>query len=150
MKVTIRDEINIDDSAVTPKIKRSQFRMPNFNITADYLNINQNVIFVFGDNTIRKGLGGAAVLRNCKNTYGFITKKLPNNNPTSFFTLAEYLPIFQNEWSKLLRQIEMYPNKLFLISRLGGGLANKHKIFENIIEPNLLALDRYPNVTLLF
>jgi len=44
-------------------------------ITAQYLKENPDHIFVFGDNTVRKGFGGAAKFRDFPNTYGFVTLK---------------------------------------------------------------------------
>lgn len=55
-------------------------------VDEEFLNSNPNAIFVFGDNLIRRGTGGAAKLRHHPQTYGFVTKKLPNNNDASFFT----------------------------------------------------------------
>lgn len=50
----------------------------------DCLN-NPTSLFIYGDNDIQKGCGGQAIIRNCKNTVGIPTKKLPNNLETSFY-----------------------------------------------------------------
>lgn len=108
-------------------------------------------VFVFGDNLLRKGYGGAAKLRDVKNTYSFITKKYPNNKDESFYTVEEYRDVFENEYNKLVKLIEENPRKIFLISRLGAGLANRFKIYEEIIERRLIELEKnYPNAILLF
>jgi len=59
--------------------------MPNIpnHMTKEYLRAHPEVIFVFGDNLIHRGKGGAAKLRDEPNTYGFITKKYPNNIDSS-------------------------------------------------------------------
>lgn len=120
-------------------------------ITKDYLRKNPNHIFVFGDNKLRKGLGGAASLRNEPNTYGFITKKYPDDRDGSFFKPDEYAPIFNKELSTLERAIMGAPNCLWLISPLGSGLANKYRIWEEIIHRELNKLpSRHHNVRLLF
>ena len=119
-------------------------------ITKEYLEAHPKEVFVFGDNTIRRGLGGAARLRDMPNVYGFITKKFPNNNPPSFYTKEEYRSTFESEMTKLIAIITTNPDRTFLISRLGGGLANRHKIFENIIKPGLMSLIQYKNVKFLF
>jgi len=120
-------------------------------ITADYLRANPNHIFVFGDNLLRYGTGGAAKLRHHKNTYGFITKKAPTYRDEDFYTPEEYLPVFKKEYDKLCDEIEANPDKLYLISRIGGRIANKHLIFECIIEPYIFDLeDRYDNIKMLF
>lgn len=120
-------------------------------ITREYLKNNSDKIFVFGDNTIRKGTGGAAKLRYCENTYGFLTKKFPNNSDDSFYKLDEYLEIYLIEIEKLKKKIKDNPDKTFLISKLGAGLANRYKIFENIIDPRIKRdLKDYPNVEFLW
>ncbi len=118
-------------------------------ITKEYLYSHPDHIFVFGDNTTQKGHGGAAALRDCYNTYGFITKKYPNNNDQSFYQQTEYKEVFEVEMVKLIQIIETNPNKFFLISKLGAGLANKYNIYETIIQPGLEQLKKYPNVSIL-
>jgi len=83
-------------------------------ITAKYLKDHPDQIFVYGDNTTRKGKGGAAALRDEPNSYGFITKKHPNNREGSFYKPDEYCIIYQEEISKLKRLIESSPRNNFL------------------------------------
>ena len=115
-----------------------------------YLRQHRDEIFVFGDNLLQIGHGGAAALRDEPNTYGFITKKYPNNNDNSFYKPDEYTKVFQVELKKLVKKIEENPDKKFLISKLGAGLANRYKIFENVIENGLEKLKSYSNVEFLF
>lgn len=116
-------------------------------IDKKFLKANPNYIFVFGDNQLRIGYGGAASLRDEPNTYGFITKKEPNMNDNSFYRPnTEYQLIFQEELSKLINTIQNNPDKIFLISKLGGGLANKYGIREQIIEPGISLLTQFSNV----
>ena len=113
-------------------------------ITAEYLRQHPTDIFVFGDNLEHRGTGGAAALRTEPNTYGFVTKKAPDNKPESFFTVEEYKGVFQIELAKLEHQLIRHYNRRFLISKLGGGLANKHGIWEAVVKPQLAtALNRY-------
>lgn len=106
-------------------------------ITRQYLIENPNHIFVFGDNLLRKGYGGAAKLRDLPNTYGFITKKYPDNKDESFYTPDEYHDIYQREIDALRGLMLVNKNVIYLISKLGAGLANRYHIFDNIIEPNI-------------
>lgn len=124
--------------------------MPNIpdHITKAFLRENPNVIFVFGDNTIRKGKGGAARLRDEPNTYGFITKKYPNNQDSSFYRPEEYKKIFHREMMKLLDFMSENTDKIFIITKLGGGLANRYHIYEQVIRPGLKLLSRLDNVVL--
>ena len=48
-------------------------------------NQNSSRIYVFGDNLIGKGKGGQAIIRDCRNTYGIPTKRLPSMDEDSFF-----------------------------------------------------------------
>jgi hypothetical protein len=106
-------------------------------ITNEWLRDHPNYIFVFGDNTIHRGHGGAASLRDNSNAYGFITKRFPTNEDKAFYDTLEYLPVFAEEIEKLKKFITLHPNKKFLISKLGAGLANKYSIWESIIEPSI-------------
>ena len=109
---------------------------PETTITREFLRDNPNIIFVFGDNEGRVGYGGAAALRDEPNTYGFVTKKdLGEAEPN--FTPDEYISVFVDEALKLRRKIAENQDKMFYISRLGAGLANKFKIWEEVILPVL-------------
>lgn len=119
-------------------------------ITRRYLRDNPNQIFVFGDNTVRKGRGGAAILRDEPNAYGFITKKYPNNRDESFYRPDEYQLVFNSELNKLINAIEYNSNCEFLITQLGGGLANKYGIWEAVIKPGIEVLRTYKNVQFLW
>lgn len=119
-------------------------------VTAEYLDQHPDVVFVYGDNLIHKGMGGAAALRHHPNTYGFLTKKYPDMKPTSSYYPDEYRPIFKKEMDRLLEHIKAHPDKIYLISKLGSGLANQHHIFQDVIRDPLLRLSRHPRVYLLY
>lgn len=111
---------------------------PNFIVTEQWLNARPNVIFVYGDNTQHTGTAGAAMLRYHPQAIGFITKRYPSNaSDSSFFRPDEYIKVFEEETTKLLRYIEQHPDHLFIISKLGAGLANRFDIWEEVIQPNL-------------
>lgn len=118
-------------------------------VTAEFLRANPDVVFVFGDNTVRRGKGGAAALRDEPNTYGFITKKYPNNQDSSFYRPLEYVELFYAELLLLSKEIEKNPEITYLVSKLGGGLANKYKIYEKVIEPGLKKLALFENVIIM-
>jgi hypothetical protein len=120
-------------------------------ITKEFLDSHPNVIFVFGDNLNRMGIGGAAMLRNHNQSYGFITKKVPTNELSSFYKPKEYQEVFHQEVNKLKEFIKDNPKKLFLISKIGAGLADKFFIFETIIRKQLpKELEYFKNVVLLW
>lgn len=119
-------------------------------ITEEYLEQHPNVVFVYGDNLIHKGMGGAAALRHAPNTYGFLTKKFPDMHPSSSYYPDEYRPIFQRELDRLMEHINSHPDKIYLISKLGSGLANQHHIFQEVIRDQLFQLSHHPRVYLLY
>lgn len=120
-------------------------------ITKRYLKENPDHIFVFGDNLLRKGKKGAAELRDEPNTYGFVTKKAPNNKPSSFYTPEEYEDVFAVEMAELATEIKNTPQKMYLISKLGAGLANRYNIWEEVIEFQIkYFLKGYSNVQFLW
>jgi hypothetical protein len=107
-------------------------------------------VFVFGDNLLHKGYRGAATLRGYPNAWGFITKKYPNNENDSFYKVGGYQSIFDGELCKLELFITLNPNKKFLISQLGSGLANRYGVWEKVIKPGLECLRKHPNVIFLW
>ena len=56
-------------------------------ITRKMIKRERDKLFVFGDNTLKKGMGGQArEMRGEKNSVGIITKKYPSMSPKSFLT----------------------------------------------------------------
>jgi len=120
-------------------------------ITEKYLREHPQEVFVFGDNLYRVGDGGAAKLRHFKNTYGFVTKKKPTHNAEDYYTPQEYDSVYYEELAELKLTIAVQPEKTFLISKIGAGLANKFNIFEKIIEPRIKHdLAQFKNVRFLW
>ena len=107
-------------------------------ITQNFLDETPNAYFVFGDNLERRGYGGAAKLRDHPHSIGFITKKFPDNKDESFYKPEEYSAVFFEELSKLKIIIQKRPDKIFYISQLGGGLANRYRIWEKLIRHNIV------------
>jgi hypothetical protein len=58
----------------------------NDNWTLIDIKNNPKKIFVFGDNNLRYGKGGQAIIRDLPNTIGLRTKKAPNNQLSSFYS----------------------------------------------------------------
>lgn len=115
-------------------------------ITLEYLRKHLDHIFVYGDNKLHKGCLGAAMFRKEPNSYGFVTKKYPRMDNKAFYRPYEYKSVFEKEINYLIHYIELYPEKTFLITPLGSGLANKYKIWEQVIKPGLEVLRKYKNV----
>lgn len=122
----------------------------HFRVTEELINQHPDWIFVFGDNTLRRGTGGAAALRHHPQTYGFITKRYPNNRDDAFYTVTEYQEIFEHEYSKLLLHMAEHRDKTYVISPIGSGLANKYQIWETIIKPGLERLKGLDRIVFTF
>jgi hypothetical protein len=121
------------------------------NILREYPKDNPYDILVYGDNYHRRGTRGVTLLQDESIVYGFITKKTPSSNPEDYFTLEEYHSVFERELEKLVDEITRNPKKQYLISRIGGGIANRYGIFESIIEPRIKkSLKQYRNVEFLW
>lgn len=54
--------------------------------SSELCNKNPNKLFVFGDNMLRRGKAGQAVIRDCNNAFGIVTKTLPSMSNHSFFS----------------------------------------------------------------
>lgn len=96
-------------------------------ITRGKIKENPDVLYLFGDNLIRKGLGGQAKeMRGEPNTVGIVTKKYPSNEENSFFTDLDY-KMFRDQLALDLGEVRMRINsgeyKALVIPQIGGGLA---------------------------
>ena len=119
----------------------------NLTITHEFLDRNPDAYVIFGDNLTKRGFGGAAKLRDHPHAIGFITKKYPDNKDESFYRPEEYSPVFFEELEKLKVLVKRKPEKTFYITQLGGGLANKFRIWQKLIHHNLvMALEQFDNV----
>jgi len=50
---------------------------------------NPNCLFIFGDNDVKTGHGGQAIIRDLPNSIGIPTKKFPTLEPNSFYNDLE-------------------------------------------------------------
>lgn len=57
--------------------------------TPEFLQSKPNYIFVFGDNLLRIGNGGQAIVRNEPNVVGLVTKRLPSHTQEAYMTGSE-------------------------------------------------------------
>lgn len=51
---------------------------------------NPNCLFIFGDNDVKSGYGGQAIIRDLPNAIGIPTKKLPTLDLNSFYNDLEF------------------------------------------------------------
>lgn len=101
------------------------------NWTIDDVKSQPNKIFVFGDNNVRVGKGGQAIIRDLPNTAGIRTKKGPSNKPAAFYNDSEYLHNVKNIREDILnikKQILSGKSVVFSNGGYGTGLAQLEKI----------------------
>jgi hypothetical protein len=103
---------------------------------------NKDVLYLFGDNLLRKGLGGQAKeMRGEENTIGIITKKYPSNKETSFYTdndFNSWVIEFDRDILKLETALNSGKYKALVIPQLGIGLAKlpekAPRIYKHLID----------------
>jgi len=87
---------------------------------------NPDKLYVFGDNTIRKGNGGQASIRNAINSIGIATKRLPSSNKHSYFedNYEEY-EIIAEDIEKVIVEYKVGEYKTLVLPQdgLGTGLS---------------------------
>ena len=100
-------------------------------INREDLKANPKVLYVFGDNMQRHGMGGqAGAMRGEPNAVGVATKELPSQYPNSFF--------YEKDWIKHSHQVrkDFFPVRMHLnngglvvipLDGLGTGLSELHK-----------------------
>jgi len=97
-------------------------------ITRNNLRENRDILFLFGDNSTRKGLGGQAKeMRGEPNSLGIVTKKFPSNEKDSFYSDEDFyvwLELFSGDMENLAEKVNSGKYKTIVIPPLGTGLAD--------------------------
>ncbi|AJD54446.1 hypothetical protein SAMN02744133_108175 [Thalassospira xiamenensis M-5 = DSM 17429] len=96
-------------------------------ITRQMLRDNSDTLFVFGDNLIRRGLGGQArEMRGEPNAVGIPTKRLPSMEPEAFFTDHDFETWREHsakDWGRLLSHVKRGGRIVIPAAGIGTGLA---------------------------
>ncbi len=98
--------------------------------SVEQCNRNYKSLYIFGDNTIRKGNAGQAGIRNCSNSYGIATKHLPSIGSSSYFSdddisSKEIIDLDIDTLIKFLNSDEnQFLNIIFPGDGLGTGLSD--------------------------
>jgi len=71
---------------IQTKERRVKIEICEHRYTTLLLQQNQDKVFVFGDNMVRRGCKGQAIIRGCPNSFGIATKRLPNTTNASYFS----------------------------------------------------------------
>ena len=86
---------------------------------------NPEAIIVFGDNLIGKGKKGQAIIRDCSNSYGVPTKRLPSMKEGSFFSdLDSEYNLVRERLSNLWKEHKEGKEIIIPINKIGTGLAD--------------------------
>ena len=83
-------------------------------------------LFVYGDNLVKSGRGGQAVIRDFNNTACIPTKKIPNFQAASYMTDGEYdmnMNAIVNSIIHVINESQKYEIVYFPRDGLGSGLA---------------------------
>tara|TARA_E500000318_G_scaffold8884_1_gene8327 strand:- start:1612 stop:2142 length:531 start_codon:yes stop_codon:yes gene_type:complete len=116
-------------------------------ITRDMLRTEPQVLFVFGDNLLRKGSGGQAKdMRGEPNAVGLPTKKEPSMQPTAFFGNEDFemwKKASYDDWKRLFEHLKQGGSLVWPSNGIGTGLANLQETAPDIeasIKRNLQAM----------
>jgi hypothetical protein len=92
--------------------------------TVEIVRKNPNTIYVYGDNLMRVGRGGQAIIRDEPNAFGIVTKKLPNMTLHSFFEDTDF-DVFKKQVLLDIEKIQRSPLEdiVFPSAGIGTGLA---------------------------
>jgi len=108
--------------------------MTNFIVQEEYYSVeqcraNRDTLYIFGDNLIRIGSGGQAIIRSERNVFGLPTKIFPLNSPQSYlhdYDQESYLYVtkfYCNVFMKLDKLSTGYKKVVFPAAGLGTGLS---------------------------
>ena len=119
----------------------------NIKINRFFLDITPNIITVISENAKNSGDELFSKYRDRPDTFKFITRKKPSDEPNAFFTVNDYHLIFYRELRRLIDLIKGSPDYTFYITPLGFYKNDRYDIFNNIIKPRLThALQDFDNV----
>lgn len=116
-------------------------------IKREKLKQNPDVLYLFGDNLLRKGLGGQAKeMRGEENAIGILSKKYPSNKESSFYRDSDFqnwLIEFSVDIEKVDSALKSGKYKALVIPKIGVGLADLPNKAPKIWKHLKLVLDNY-------
>jgi hypothetical protein len=118
-------------------------------ITPEVCRASPNSLFVFGDNLIRKGKGGQAIIRDEPNAVGIVTKRLPTMAPAAFLTDDDFDEVYrtnQPAWFSLGEALNEGRRVIFPRDGIGTGRARLSTSAPTIyaaIQSHIRMLEKY-------
>lgn len=94
--------------------------------SSDICQMYSDSLFIYGDNDIRRGKGGQAIIRDEKNSMGIPTKHLPSSTPNAFYNDDNYsdnINKITNAVFEIILRSQSYNTIYFPKHGLGTGLA---------------------------
>jgi hypothetical protein len=100
---------------------KSKIYKGNWNL--DYVEKNSDKLFVFGDNQMKIGKKGQAIIRDAKNSIGITTKKSPSRRNNAYFNDIEFEKNKDNIIQDILniKYKALSENKIIIFSSNGYG-----------------------------
>lgn len=122
---------NINPEELIKTLKDRLERTPSVIMQKDWYEpdnvaLNRRLLHVFGDNTLRVGKGGQAIIRDCPNSFGICTKKYPGMEDVDFF--SDSLTCFRYVIEDLYKLVDVINERgynfiIFPYDGLGTGLS---------------------------
>jgi len=91
---------------------------------------NRDCIFLYGDNELRKGKGGSAIIRDESNAVGIRTKVRPSKDHLAYWYDDEYnqhVEMIKEDFRKVIRELKLGKVIVIPASGLGTGRAQLPK-----------------------
>ena len=112
--------------------------------TEEIVKTNPNKLFVFGDNMLRYGKDGQAVIRDLPNTLGIVTKRAPRTDASAYFSDA-IDEMHELDWDiarlNMIKNSKVFTHIVFPSKGLGTGRAqmkSKSPMIYKIMKQKLL------------
>lgn len=112
--------------------------------TEEIVKNNPNKLFVFGDNMLRYGKGGQAIIRDLPNTLGIVTKREPGTSTNAYFSDA-IDEMHELDWDiarlNMIKNSKVFTHIVFPSKGLGTGRAqmkSKSPMIYKIMKQKLL------------
>lgn len=108
--------------------------------TEELVRSNPHLLFIYGDNVLRKGKGGQAVIRDQFNTFGIVTKHKPTREEEAYFSDREEEFLLVDQDFRKLRDVildGLFTGIVLPTDGIGTGLAElprrSPKVYEYIV-----------------
>jgi len=114
---------------------------------------NPNKLYIFGDNFLRIGKGGQAIIRDCNNSFGIATKKFPTMKKDAFMSdKPEEAKIIFNDINDMINgnPEREFDTIVLPAAGLGTGLSKMPELSPKLFNwlndtlSNLLGIDYHP------